>query len=91
MKKNHYKMCPKCKKKTFIVSIFGSVCANEKCLYKPKMKETKTCAVCEKEYTLHATYTAEQRIKSKYCSNGYKNTSNRLNAFKTRFNGWKKK
>ena len=25
--------CPNCKKKTLVVSIFGSICGNDKCFY----------------------------------------------------------
>lgn len=34
---NNMKTCPRCKKKTYIVSIFGSVCNS--CLYDPKYDE----------------------------------------------------
>lgn len=43
MKKNILKKCPSCKKKTYIISIFGSICSS--CFYEPPKPQPK-CKNC---------------------------------------------
>lgn len=38
-KKKYLRTCPQCGKKTFVVSIFGSICSDEKCFYEGKETE----------------------------------------------------
>ncbi len=33
--------CPKCKKNTYVVSVFGSICSNEDCFYVPVQDKQK--------------------------------------------------
>jgi transcription initiation factor TFIIIB Brf1 subunit/transcription initiation factor TFIIB len=56
MKKLPLQQCPKCKKKSFVVSVFGSVCG--KCGYVPKEKS-------KFEQIKHVKY-ATRKTKFKY-------------------------
>ena len=33
--------CPSCSKKSYVTSVFGSICSNEKCFYKPDNRGSK--------------------------------------------------
>ena len=59
--------CPSCKKNTYVVSIFGSICSS--CLYDDKqgkltdIKDIKTCPACGKKFKQIDNYSYKPNCK----------------------------